>query len=165
MLKALRQVGDLLQKLPRWMGAGLALVWILVIWQLSSLPSSDEPSDFFNSWFYNCGHAPLFGLLALFAIIALPRGGDWPELNRFAWLAVLGFVVGYAGIDEFHQASSPGRSASVLDVLTDAVGAACTLWIVSYVGREDAHTRGLATRFAAGLALCVLAGLISTVGG
>ena len=65
-------------------------------------------------------------------------------------------------VDEWHQSHVPGRDASALDVLTDVTGVACVVWIVAFLGREDATERGLRARFALGLGLCLVAALAST---
>lgn len=154
-----------MQRLPRSAGPLLALVWALVIWKLSDRPSDGSPSNFWNSWFWNIGHAPLFGLLAFWGVLALPRESGWPRIGKAGAVTILLLVLGYGIVDEVHQASSPGRSASAFDVATDVVGAACTLWIARYLGEEGADARGLARRLGIGLALCALFGLISSLAG
>jgi len=111
----------------------------------------------------NLAHAPLFGLLALWLALAPPREAGWPRLSRGAVLAILGAVVLYGLVDELHQTTVPGRVASVLDILTDLVGAACTLWVVGYVGGRGASERGLWARLAAGVLACVAAALLASV--
>ena len=162
MLTPLRRFGAGLQRLPRWAGPLLALAWMAFIRQLSSMPSGDEPVSFPRSWLANAAHAPLFGLLALWWILALPRREGWPVLGRGALLAVLGLVLAYGALDEWHQASVPGRHASVLDLTTDVVGAACTLWLAVYVGAPGASAGGTLRRIGLGLLVCALAGLAAT---
>ena len=162
MLAPLRRFGAWLQRLPRWAGPLLALAWMALIWQLSNLPSSDERASFPKGWLTNAAHAPLFGLLALWWILALPRREGWPVLGRAALLAVLGAVLAYGALDEWHQSSVPGRDASVLDLATDVVGAACTLWLAAYVGTPGASAGGTLRRIGLGLLFCALAGLAAT---
>jgi hypothetical protein len=71
-------------------------------------------------------------------------------------------VLAYAVIDEWHQSFSPGRNPSAYDVLTDAVGAACVIWIVGYVRSGAASERGLWARILAGIALCAGAAALAT---
>lgn len=163
LLVGLRRLGELLQRLPRALGLLAALVWALVIWKLSDQPSDDSPPVFWKSWLWNCGHAPLFGFLAFWGVAALPRERGWPRISIPAGLTILALVLGYGIVDEVHQASSPGRAASAFDVATDLVGAACTIWIAAYLGRDGANARGLHLRLAGGLGLCALFGLVSTL--
>jgi len=155
-------VGRWLQRLPRVAGLLLFAAWMAVVWWLSSQPSADAPPVFWRSWGWNCGHAPLFGLLAFWGVLALPREGGWPRIEARAALGILLAVLAYAVVDELHQSRAVGRVASPFDVLTDGVGAACTLWIAAYLGRAEATARGLHGRLVLGLAACALAGLLST---
>ena len=163
LLQGLRGIGGALQRIPRPLGIVLAVIWMLLIWNLSSRAGEDAPAHFWKSWLWNTGHAPLFGVLAVWPIIALPRVQGWPRLSRSAVILIALFVLGYAVVDEFHQARTPGRTASAFDVATDCVGASCTLWLARYVGRSEANARGLYARLAAGLALCALFGLMATL--
>jgi VanZ family protein len=141
----------------------LAALWLALIWQLSSLPSRDEPRHFAQGWLANSAHAPLFGLLALWCALALPRADGWPRLTPRSGCAIVLFVLGYGILDELHQSTVAGRDASSLDILTDVVGAICTLWLASYAGAATATARGVGARLAAGLAACALAGLAATL--
>ena len=60
-------------------------------------------------------HATAFGLFALLLWVAI--GFRWSLGN---WLA----IVAVGALDEFHQLFVPGRTADVLDLLSDAIGAA-----------------------------------------
>ena len=75
----------------------------------------------------NAGHVVLFGLLALWLALALPRdgGAGWPRLagRVAATMGVVGLVSAWGAVDEWHQ-SFTGRTPSVLDWLTDTVAAA-----------------------------------------
>lgn len=134
-----------------------------LIWQLSDLPSGDEPRILWGAWLSNCAHAPLFGLLALWCVVALPRADGWPRLGPRALAAILLLVLAYGVVDELHQGTTPGRHPSAFDVLTDLVGAACSLWLAGHVGSRGATARSTGLRLVAGLALCALAGLVATL--
>ena len=162
-LAALRHTGALLQRLPRAAGVVLALGWIGTIWFLSDQSPSDEPHAFGTSWLSNTAHAPLFGLLAFWMILGLERSGGWPRFTRRALTTLLLLALAYGCIDEWHQSHTPGRFPSVWDVVTDLVGASCTLWIVRYVGTSAASEQGLRGRLVIGLLLCALAGLVSSL--
>lgn len=133
-----------------------------LIWALSSHEPSGEPSPLFFNWLSNSGHAPLFGLLALWVAPLLPRRAGWPRLDAPRVALVLAGVLAYAVVDELHQSTVPGRDATPWDIVTDLVGAACTLWVIAYLGRAGASERGLWLRLAAGVLLCGLAGALAT---
>lgn len=162
-LGPLRALGALLQRLPRWSGLVLAILWCGFIWELSSRPGATEPSPLWRVWLFNSAHAPLFGLVVLWLLVAFPRGDGWPRIRPGTAALALAAVVAYAVVDELHQLRIPGRDASGLDVLTDAVGAACTLWLAAYLGSPLATPRGTLVRLGLGLALCGLSGLVSTL--
>jgi len=152
----LRGVGRALQRIPArlaWLPAGL---WMGLIWVLSSLSADEGRVGHLTAFVSNLAHAPAFGLLALWLALLLPRAQGWPRLDRRAVLALLAVVLCYGAIDEWHQSFTPGRDPSALDVLTDVVGGACTLWIVAYLSRPAAAEAGLWRRLALGLFLCAL---------
>lgn len=137
------RVGRGLLRLPRPLALLLPLLWMGLIWNLSSR-TFDAPAGGFGMWEYvaNLAHAPLFGLLALFWCAALVRGasaaGTLPPLGARHAGGVLALVAVYALLDEWHQSHTPGRDPSAGDVATDLVGAACVLWIVATLGaRRD----------------------------
>lgn len=161
-LRALRAVGDVLVRLPRTGVFVLLAAWMAMIWALSSLPAGTGDPTWYGGWKMNLAHAPVFGFLALWAALLLPRAGDWPRLELRHAALVLGFVLVYAIVDELHQASSPGRDPSALDVVTDLVGASCVLWIAAYVRGGAATERGLRLRLVVGVILCVVAAGLAT---
>ena len=166
LLLLLRRAGRHLLRLPRWAGGLLALGWMAVIWRLSASALPATPVGPFWATVSNLAHAPLFGLLALLLVLALPRDagrGGWPRLGLRESLLVLGLVAGYGLVDELHQALHPERDASARDVLTDAVGGACTLWVAAYLGRATARAAGLHARLAAGVLLCVAAAFLAAL--
>ena len=77
-------------------------------------------------------------------------------------LGLLLFVGAYGLVDEWHQSRIPGRAPSLLDILTDVVGAACVLWIIGYLGRDKVSSGGLWNRLVAGVCVCVAAALLGT---
>lgn len=162
MLTTLRALGRSLARLPRALALVPVLLWMGLIRWLSSLPAGEGLPSWIGGYVTNLAHAPLFGLLALWAALVLPRAGGWPRLGPRHVAAVLGFVLLYAVLDELHQASSPGRHPSPYDVLTDLVGAACVLWIAAYLDAGAATERGLIWRLLLGVAFCLAAALLAT---
>lgn len=162
LLGVLRAVGRSLQRMPRSLAALPAAAWMGLIWWLSSLSGDAGPPSILGGFVNNLAHAPLFGLLALWLVLLLPRSGGWPRLDRRAAAAILLAVLAYALLDEWHQSTSPGRSPSPYDILTDLVGAACTLWIVAYAGHPGASDRALLARLLLGTTFCCAAALLAT---
>lgn len=71
------------------------------------------------------GHVLEYGILAWLWFRALS-----PSRGRA--LAAFAISVGYAGLDEWHQAWTGGRTGSVVDVLLDGVGAAAALGLLRF---------------------------------
>ncbi|MHC4261414.1 MAG: VanZ family protein [Planctomycetota bacterium] len=153
----LRWVGGQCVRLPRAAGVVLTLAWMGVIFTLSSF-SRPVPEGVRVPLFLNdLAHAPLFGMIAFLALIALPRRRTpfpWPQLNARRVVAILVGVALYGISDELHQSTTPGRDASAADVLTDVIGAASVLWIAANLGRDERLGRGLWIRLAVALAAC-----------
>jgi hypothetical protein len=166
LLRGLRRCGDALARVPRPLGALLALAWAAMIWHLSGGPAPAVPPTPPFVFLLNFAHAPLFGVLALFCALVLPRAapGGWPALSLPARAGVVLFVLAYAVADEWHQSRTPGRSSTWHDVVTDVAGAAATLFAAAYLARADAGGAGLARRLALGLCACAAAAALAAFG-
>ena len=169
LLGFLRGLGRRLAGWPRWVGALLTVAWALLIWASSSQPSGSVPAFPGMAFVANLAHAPLFGLLAFWATLCLPRSsdpegdaGNWPRLDRRTLPWLVGAVFLWAVIDEWHQASVPGRQPSALDLVTDLVGATATLVVIRWLGRSGADAPGLLARLGVGLVACCAAAALST---
>ncbi len=138
---------------------------------MSSRPFTPGGSNFLVITVANLAHAPLFGLLALLVLAGLvsrrPRtdaGSGLPPIAPsqagLAWLV----AVVYGCVDEWHQGRTPGRDSSLGDVVTDAVGAGCVIWIACYVAGTAASETGLLRRLVGGALLCFLAALAAGIG-
>jgi len=158
---ALRAIGTTLTRLPRVVGVLLALVWIGVIWRISSIEGVDAPQLFLRSWLHNSAHAPFFGFLAFLLVIALPRESRWPRLTVRSAALILGLVFAYSVIDEWHQGQVPGRDPDWSDVMTDMIGAGVTLYMIAWLSKSEAKRGGLWSRIALGLALCLAGGFVA----
>jgi VanZ family protein len=166
MLSFLRALGDLLARVPRAVGAALAVGWGAFVWWLSSGPPPEVPLAWRFAFVFNLAHAPLFGILALLAALALPRRGarGWPVLSARARAGVMALVLAYAIVDEWHQGATPERTSTWRDIVTDLVGAAATLAVAAYLTRADAGSRGVWKRLAIGAAACGGAAWLATAG-
>jgi len=105
----------------------LAFAWTGVIFWVSSGPvPSVVPDQFLDLLLKKAGHFSAYALLAVLWWLAL-RGRLTP---RVALVVAFAIAAGCAGSDELHQAFSPTRHPSVLDVGIDALGAATGLWLL-----------------------------------
>ena len=164
--RALRAAGRALLRQPRALAWVLPLAWAGLIWWLSSQQSllGAQRGRALVYW-GNLAHATVFGLLALLLLPLVPRAGGWVLLGARELAAIFAATFLYGALDEWHQSRVPGRDASWLDLVTDAVGAACVLWVAAYLTREEASEGGLRRRLLGGLALCAAAAGLSTFGG
>lgn len=106
----------------------LALAWMGVIFWVSSGPVLPVvPDQLLDLLVKKAGHFSAYALLAVLWWLAL-RGRVTP---RLALVLAFAIAAGYAGSDELHQAFSPTRHPSVVDVGIDALGAATGLWVVA----------------------------------
>ena len=155
----LRRIGRVLTGLPAPIAWALPIAWMGFIWFLSS-QKMDAPGIAHGLWGFlgNLIHAPLFGLLALLLVAAClrPERTHNPVPGKATVVFVMLFVLAYGVVDEWHQSYTGGRTSTGWDVLTDVVGAACVLWIVAYLGSEQARERVLRRRLLIGIAVCAL---------
>jgi VanZ family protein len=90
------------------------IIYAALIFYLSNQETIPAPQVFANQdkAMHLVEYAP-FGWLSLKAFMpATPAG----------FLAIMGFSLAYAASDEAHQSFVPGRDASIMDWLADAVG-------------------------------------------
>jgi VanZ family protein len=107
-----------------------AALWAALIFVLSSVPGQSLPP--LPAWnFDKVVHALVYAILGGLCLLALRRGS---RLSRGRAVALAALAATLYGIsDELHQLLTPGRSADVLDVVADAVGA-----IVGAIGSRGA---------------------------
>jgi VanZ family protein len=111
-----------MQRLPRWLRAfGPALLYMLLIWALSSFPIQ---VDFSRVPLRDKGvHFIEYGTLSVLLTHALCTTA--PQRNRFAvWATALLITLVWGAIDEIHQAFVPGRFSDVGDLIADGCGGA-----------------------------------------
>lgn len=167
-LTVVRSSGRRAVALPRAFWFALALAWAGGIYYLSSRPSPPAEVSYGWAWIANMAHAPLYGLLALWLALALPRGDSplghkWARLEPKHFHLVLWSVVAYAISDELHQSAVFGRDASPFDLFTDFCAAFITLQVAT-AAPTNITTRAMRHRLTKGVVICCLAGLAATVG-
>jgi len=99
------QTGSLLEPLLRWLLPGLTAPQIAAVHGLVR----------------KSAHVTEYAVLAALWFVALTRERGL-STRRAAWLAFL-VAVGWAFLDELHQATEPSRTPSAVDVAIDAAGA------------------------------------------
>jgi VanZ family protein len=109
-------------------------------------------------------HMTEYGILAVLWFIAFTREGRF-KARTAAWAAVL-IAVGWACLDELHQAMEPSRTASAMDVGYDAAGAllAMVFALAGWRRAVDGLTTALLWTAAAGGAVVIAVNLASGVG-
>jgi VanZ family protein len=164
--RGLRAFGRTLLGAPWPLGAVLVLGWAFVIFDISS-HSRPFPTAKSAPWEFlsNLAHAPLFGILTLFlaALVLRERDAAWPRARPFRRALVVLLVLTYGISDEWHQSHTPGRDASVFDVLTDVTGALCVLWIIATLARAELREGTLVARLALGVLACLTSAAIASV--
>ena len=110
--------------MKRYFFAITAVIWMFMIFTLSSMPADQlGPDTGIVNFFKKIGHVLIFGVLATLYLWSFKGGKSLAEtsLPRFALSFIL--TVLYAFSDEYHQSFTPGRHAAVKDVVIDACGA------------------------------------------
>ena len=108
---------------PIWF-RGFALVWMGVIFYLSSHSNLPVPSLF--PGLDKVGHVIIYSILGAFLAGGLCRA----ELLRpMCLLGIAGLCLLYGLSDEFHQSFVPRRSVSGLDLVADTVGGFVGAWL------------------------------------
>lgn len=120
-----------------WAPVGAFMALLQILSSQSSLPASGLVWDKLLHTAAYCA----FGVLCLRAF----HGGVTPLRPTPAALAML-LTLGYAVLDELHQARVPGRDASLFDWIADAVGAASACLVVAFVIRARAVIRSRGAR-------------------
>lgn len=117
----------------------LLVGWTALIWWLTTRAKVTVAERYWwGPWAHNLVHAPLFGVHAALAALALrpgrvpgPSGEPARRSEHRAYLAAAAAAVLYGVLIEWRQAYIPDRVASGWDVLTDATGALGVPWALS----------------------------------
>ncbi|HEY4553963.1 MAG TPA: VanZ family protein, partial [Bacillaceae bacterium] len=131
-----------MKKKNMWLCA--SIIWCIAIFAATASPSStggntqailqallgltDEQASLFNFLFRKGVHLGAFGLLALLFFYSF---------EQYRYVLSWTLTTMYAASDEIHQAFVPSRTASIMDVGLDSLGALlvlCTIWIVHKKG-------------------------------
>jgi len=163
-LRALRAIGAVLVRLPRPVAAAVAAGWMSMIWQLSGQTIEVAERSLLWAVLGNGVHVPLFGLLALWLALTLPRSGEsgWPRLRGAGAPLVVALTLGYGVVDEWHQGGT-GRSSDLRDVVTDLCAATWVVVVATYAGDRGASERGAARRLWLGSLVCVASACVATL--
>lgn len=94
-----------------------ALLWMLLIWTLSSIPAQDVPSV--KIWsFDKVAHFTIYFILGLL----INRYLSYGKIGIKKTLLLYVILLLSAGLDEWHQHYIPGRSVTIYDFLANATG-------------------------------------------
>ena len=122
----------------------VAIAWCAFLWMLSDDSGIRAgPRVGPSALLHNLAHVPAYGGLALFLAIALPRRAGWAVTEWSALRVVWTLTVLYGIVDELHQGRVANRDGSVIDIVTDAVGAAMLLLLARYAAGPHANARRL----------------------
>ncbi len=159
-MNALRALAAWLARVPPVIAALCACAWYALLWQLSSGPVPAPGSGLSGEVIANWLHAPVYGVLALACLLALPRVYNAWRVSWKGAVLVVGLCALAGLIDEWHQHHVPGRDASLPDLLTDVLGALGTVWSVDGVLR---CARGAPWRMLLSLLASVLGAALATL--
>jgi VanZ family protein len=128
-----------MQRFPRWLRAfGPALLYMLLIWALSSFPIQ---VDFSRVPLRDKGvHFIEYGMLSVLLTHALRATS--PRRHPLAvWASAALITLVWGAIDEIHQAFVPGRFSDVGDLIADGCGAAAGALVYLLMRRQRVPTQ------------------------
>lgn len=161
-MKPLAALAALFSRVPPALAALLAAGWYGFVWNLSSGPVELPVGGVWGTLFANFLHAPVYGLLALLGLLALPRrDGAWDPGAGAALAVVLACTI-CGLVDEWHQHHVAGRDASLPDLVTDLCGALGTVWCVRTV-LDGASGAKAARRIVASFLACAGCAALATL--
>ncbi|MDY0127085.1 MAG: VanZ family protein [Candidatus Cloacimonadaceae bacterium] len=95
------------------------ILWMLLIWTVSSLPAKDLPSV--DIWgFDKLAHLGIYLIWGILAVLFLSKRKSSTAVVCFSFSLMLLI----AALDEYHQHYIPGRQVSGYDLLANATGLA-----------------------------------------
>lgn len=117
----------------------ISIVWMVLIWTISSLPSSELPS-FRVFGFDKIAHFSIYMIWGLLVNKHLLK----VRAHIVTSIAIYSLMCLCASLDEWHQHYIPGRSVNVYDLLANLLGlitSLVTLTIQSKIGKSDFSKR------------------------
>jgi VanZ family protein len=115
-----------------------AVVWMSLIFYLSSLPGSKlGPNTEIINLIKKMGHFAIFGILAGLYLFMFRGEKSLSDTRGLFFLLSFILVVLYAITDEYHQSFTPGRHSSGKDVVIDACGALTVLVILNVLKTRE----------------------------
>lgn len=117
--------------------AAPAVLWMALIFALSSREQLPDPGGVSVELLAILGHLFMYGVLTVLVLLAFGarRWQPSPAAAAFA------LVVAYGVSDEFHQSFVPGRHASAFDLLVDALASLAVLAGWAWWSRRGAGAR------------------------
>lgn len=118
--------------------------WMGLIFYASSLPgSATGPDTLLWVFLLKTLHFINFGILALLVLANLKGDRPLAEIRFPVFIISLFLTILYAMSDEYHQKFSPGRHASIKDVVIDTMGATVFLGTSLLLGRKKKQKKGV----------------------
>jgi len=164
-VRALRAAGRALLALSpatRWIPAAS---WMALTFVLSMQQFGGGGADGFGWGIASNGyHCFEYGVLAISLCLFAPREQGWPRLRarETAWIVAAAALYGLS--DEIHQHFVPSRNSSLLDLLSDTVGAWLATRAVARAGGIDYDARVLQRIVLLGIPLCIACGALANWG-
>lgn len=112
----------------------MTLAWMAVIFLLSAQSAIHIPRLFFHQ--DKALHSLLFATLGFLLSLLVMADSAKPAFWQVAIVTLL--VMGYGGLDEFHQSFVPGRTPDILDLAADTLGGLVSALLVMVVMRRQA---------------------------
>lgn len=94
------------------------VIWSVIIFALSSLPSTPAPETWWNFLLKKGAHITEYAILYWLTYRAVNE-----KRRGYNWIGPFLFTISYAITDEIHQSFVPGRHARWYDIGFDAIGA------------------------------------------
>lgn len=115
----------------RWVPS---IVWMAVIFYLSSRTGSDLQGMFPFLDSFNFGHLIAYFILSLLFYWALQTKTGRRKLD--VRLIAVGLSLLYGLTDEWHQSFVPSRTPDPMDILNDVIGASAAMLVVTWYSRR-----------------------------
>jgi VanZ family protein len=119
---------------PAWRRWAPAALWATVLVVATSVPNPDVPSALRPT--DKLVHALLYGVLGWLCVRALRPDARTPRRR----VVVLGVILAFAWLDEWHQQFVPGRAQDAADWMADGIGAAVAILTSSARRRREQPT-------------------------